>query len=378
MISTGYGMTQASSFTALYRDSFRRLESVNRGVRFIVNGCCALDYDIKDSIIDPIITGIRQKTVQRLLNHRPNPYQTIQAFRQNIFTDFVLEGNAFIYWDGAFLYHLPAPNVHIYTDEKTFVKSYKYNGVIDFTPDEVIHIQDLSSVSIFRGNPRIESAHATIDKLNKMIGFQAAFFENGAIPGIVLETENTLSAAAKERTVQTWKTKYNPKNGARTPMIIDNGLKLKSLNEVSFKELDFENSVAKADEKILMALGVPPILLNGGNNANIAPNLRLFYLETVMPIIRIYVSAFERFFGYDVEAITANISALQPDIKELATYYTTLVNGGIMTPAEAREALRLVKLNDSTLEEIRVPANIAGSAVDPSKGGAPKKDSTSP
>ena len=378
MISTGYGTTQASTYTALYRDAFRRYEAVNRGVRFLVNACCALDYDIKDQLIDPITPGIRQKTVHRLLNHRPNPYQSIQAFRQNIFTDFVLEGNAFIYWDGAFLYHLPAANIHIYTDEKTYVKSYKYNGVIDFTPDEIIHLQDLSSVSIFRGNPRLESTHLTLDLLSKMVSFQSNFFENGAIPGIVLETDNTLSSAAKERTVQTWKAKYSVRNGARTPLIIDNGLKLKSLNDVSFKELDFETSVKAAEESILTALGVPPILINGGNNANISPNLRLFYLETVMPIIRIYVAGFERFFGYDVEAITANVSALQPDIKELASYYTTLVNGGIMTPAEAREALRLVPLGDAEMEKIRVPANIAGSAVDPSKGGAPKKDSQSP
>jgi phage portal protein BeeE len=101
--------------------------------------------------------------------------------------------------------------------------------------------------------------------------------------------------------------------------------------------------------------------------------MRLFYLETVLPIVRKYVSALERYFGYDIEEVSSTISALQPDIRELATYYATLVNGGIMTPAEARERLRLEKLSDEELAKIRVPANIAGSAVDPSKGGAPSK-----
>ena len=43
-----------------------------------------------------------------------------------------------------------------------------------------------------------------------------------------------------------------------------------------------------------------------------------------------------------------------------------------MTPNEAREAMRFEKLDG--LDEIRVPANIAGSAVDPSEGGRPEEE----
>ena len=35
-------------------------------------------------------------------------------------------------------------------------------------------------------------------------------------------------------------------------------------------------------------MGVPPILLDGGNNANIRPNHRLYYLETILPIVEKY------------------------------------------------------------------------------------------
>jgi hypothetical protein len=118
-------------------------------------------------------------------------------------------------------------------------------------------------------------------------------------------------------------------------------------------------------------LGVPQILLDGGNNANISPNLRLFYLETVLPINRSFVSAVERYFGYDIEPITSSVSALQPELKDVAAYLTSLVNGGVLSPNEARVELRYEKLAGH--DEIRIPANIAGSAVDSSQGGAPKK-----
>jgi len=88
-----------------------------------------------------------------------------------------------------------------------------------------------------------------------------------------------------------------------------------------------------------------------------------------MPIIRKYTSSLERFFGYDVEAITASVSALQPELKDIASYHVSLVNGGIITPNEARQELRYQTIDGQ--DELRVPANIAGSAVNPAQGGRP-------
>ena len=111
--------------------------------------------------------------------------------------------------------------------------------------------------------------------------------------------------------------------------------------------------------------------LKYGNNANISPNMRLFYLETIMPIIRKYTSAMERYFGYDIDAITSNVSALQPELKDIAAYNVSLVNGGISTPNEARIELRYDTKPGN--DDLRIPANIAGSAGNPALGGAPKK-----
>jgi phage portal protein BeeE len=121
-------------------------------------------------------------------------------------------------------------------------------------------------------------------------------------------------------------------------------------------------------------MGVPPILLDGGNNANIRPNHRLYYLETILPIIRKIEYAFERFFGFKLNEDISNVPALQPELKDQAAYYSTLVNTGILTPNEAREALRLEKIDG--FDTPRVPANIAGSAANPEEGGRPTSPST--
>jgi HK97 family phage portal protein len=352
-----------------YFQSFKKLEPVNRSVSMLVNAASSLDYDIKDKVHDGVVAGIRQKTLNTLLNFRPNPYQSAQDFRTALFTDFVLEGNAFVHFDGVFMYHLPADKVEILTDEKTFIKGFLYNGYVTFKESEVFYFRDLSSDSIYRGSSRLQAADKSVNLLYSMQQFQENFFDNGAVFGLVLTTENTLSQVAKEKTIQYWLQKYNVKNGGKRPVILDSGLKPHQLAETNFKDMDFDQSIKTHGEKIMQAVGVPPILLAGGNNANIAPNLRLFYLETVLPVNRKFISAVERYFGYDVEAITSSVSALQPELKDIAAYHSTLVNAGIISANEARTELRYeVKPGN---DELRIPANIAGSAANPSTGGRP-------
>jgi len=371
LISREQGVFINSDSAISYNQAFDKLETVNRGVSMIVSGCASLDYDVKDKKMDGQVNGVRQKTLHTLLNYAPNPYQSAQEFRNNIFTDFILEGNIFLYYDGAHLYHLPASRTQIETDPKTFVAAYRYNTTTIFKPDEVIHIKDLSSSSIYRGTSRLASADRNIKILYKMQTFQEQFFENGAVTGLIFTSENTLSQVAKDKTIANWQSRYSPKNGAKRPMILDSGLKPFASLSDSFKEMDFDTSIKTHNSKILNSLGVPPILLEGGNNANISPNLRLFYLETVIPIATKLVSGLERFFGYDVEPITSTVSALQPEMKDVAAYYTTLVNGGVLSPNEAREGLRYEPKAGN--DDLRIPANIAGSASNPSVGGAPKK-----
>ena len=110
---------------------------------------------------------------------------------------------------------------------------------------------------------------------------------------------------------------------------------------VNFKELDFQSAISENEKIILKALGIPPIMLDSGNNANIRPNMRMYYLETVLPIVRKMNFALERFFGFDLKEDVTDIPALQPELRDQSQYYTSLVNAGVITPNEAREPFRV-------------------------------------
>ncbi len=356
-----------------FEKAYEDLEIVNRGVNMLVDDCAEVNVSVGAQLpIQSVVKGIKRSRVDLLLNKEPNLFQDISAFRRNLLIDFVIDGNIFIYYDGVHLYHLPASKMTIHASETTYVDKYTFNEKINYKPSEIIHIKENSFHSIYRGVSRLKPALRTMILMQRMRKFQDNFFKNGAVPGLVLKSPNTLSEKIKERMIQSWSARYRPDAGGRRPLILDGGIEIDEISNVNFKELDFQQAIEENEKIILKALGVPPILLDSGNNANLRPNMRLYYLETILPIIRKVNFGLERYFGFEIKEEASNIPALQPELRDQASYYQALVNTGIISPNEARDALNMEPVEG--YDELRVPANIAGSAVDPSQGGRPSEE----
>ena len=364
------GKTEGTrEFTQSYERMYEQLEVVNRGVNMIVDDTAEIKSTISpQGAYRGVVTGVKRGKVEELLNRTPNPFQDINSFKRNLITDYLLDGNIFVYYDGAHLYHLPADKVQVVADAETFIDKYTLQE-IDYKVDEIIHIKENSFHSIYRGVSRLKPAMRTMNLIRDMRDFQDNFFRNGAVPGLVLKSPNTLSEKIKERMIQSWTLRYRPDSGGRRPLILDGGLEIDSYTNTNFKELDFQNAILEHEKVILKALGIPPILMDSGNNANIRPNMRLYYLECILPIVRKINLAFSRYFGFNIYEDVTDIPALQPELRDAAAYYTALVNGGIITINEARDQLGYETLEGQ--DEIRVPQNIAGSAVNPDEGGRP-------
>ena len=125
--------------------AYNRFDVVRRGTDLIVDAASEIQIDVGDKLdIDKPTEGVRPGKVDRLLNKCPNPYISVSEFRRNALIDLITEGNAFLYYDGVYLYNLPACEVTIETSEVTFIKKYTYSDK-DFKPSEIIHIRDNSS-----------------------------------------------------------------------------------------------------------------------------------------------------------------------------------------------------------------------------------------
>lgn len=354
-----------------YERAYEDLEVVNRGVNLIVDDVSEIPIRVGTQIsgMQSVVKGIKRSRVELLLNKEPNPFQDISTFRRNLITDFLIDGNIFIYFDGAHLYHLPANKMTIHASDSTYIEKFTFNEQISYKPTEIIHIKDNSFYSIYRGVSRLKPALRTMVLTRSMRDFQDNFFKNGAVPGLVLKSPNTLSEKIKERMIQSWTARYRPDAGGRRPLILDGGIEIDSVSNVNFKELDFQAAIEENEKIILKALGVPPLMLDSGNNANIRPNMRMYYLETILPIVRKMNFALERYFGFLLSEDITDIPALQPELRDQSQYYTSLVNAGIISPNEARGSLGFEAVEG--YDDLRVPANIAGSAVNPDEGGRP-------
>ena len=369
-----HATTPSREFTFKYEKAYEDIEIVNRGVNLIVDDTAEIKTSVGAQIpgLQSIVKGVKRSRVNLLLNKEPNPFQDISTFKRNLITDYLLDGNIFIYYDGVHLYHLPANKMNIHASKTSYIDKFTFNETVDYKPSEIIHIKDNSFYSIYRGISRLKPALRTMILMQNMRQFQDNFFKNGAVPGLVLKSPNTLSEKIKERMIQSWSLRYRPDSGGRRPLILDGGLEIDSFTNTNFKELDFQAAIHENEKIILKALGIPPIMLDSGNNANIRPNMRMYYLETVLPIVKKLHFGLERYFGFELKEDVTEVPALQPEMRDQSQYYTALVNGGIISPNEAREHLGFDPVEG--YNDLRVPANIAGSATNPDEGGRPVEE----
>jgi phage portal protein BeeE len=181
-----------------FERAYEDLEVVNRGVNMLVDDAAEINVKVGPQLpTQSVVKGIKRSRVELLLNKEPNPFQDISSFRRNLLIDYIIDGNIFIYYDGVHLYHLPANKMIIHASEKTYIEKYTYNETVTFTPKEIIHIKENSFYSIYRGVSRLRPALRTMVLTRRMRDFQDNFFKNGAVPGLVLKSPNTLSEKIK-------------------------------------------------------------------------------------------------------------------------------------------------------------------------------------
>lgn len=361
-----------------YQEAYTQIEIINRAITMIVNGVVSVPF-----LVD-------NKRWDRAINKEPNWHTNREDFYRKILLDYLLEGNAFILiakpeTGSIQLEHLPSKSVDIVAHPDNRISHYEYHRVvadafgttkqtetIAFQPDQIIHIKGDSWSNNLRGDSQLLCLDNLIKLYYQMIQFQTRWFQNNAIPGLVFESDNVLSPTIKARLLASWRENYGTlvKGGARSPAVLDGGLKLNAFSYKSFQEMDFEKSIERIQQDMCSALGVPYKLLQAGeNNVQIDSLQKTFWYDTILPLARKFARAFEYASFTKVEVDTEAIPQLKEDIRALSQYATSLVNTGILTPDEARVLLRYEPLNTPETSKIRVPANIAGSAVNPAIGG---------
>lgn len=377
------------------QDSYKLDPVFNRCINILVDSQAEVKITVGKKLqVTPLAKGLAQinqrkdgptaskALLARLLEIKPNLYQDANSFWRLLLTDYWMSGRAFAVWDGAAIYHIPENEVTVYAGANNIVEYYEF-GDRRLSTDEVIFIKDNSylqgvGASAISANSRYKAAENDIVRKDKLSSFKERYLDNGTMLGLILESESVLSKTFKDKLLDTINVNFNTKNGKfmNSAIILDAGLKAKNTAQIDMGQLGINEDKKAHNDAICTQMGVPPILLEGGNNANIRPNIDLMFSLTILPNLKKVTGQLSAFFGYSFELDTSDVFALSPDTQKEATRITQLVNNGLITADEGRVMLGLSPLKLPETTEIRVPQNIQGSStgVSGQEGGRPDNE----
>lgn len=186
------------------------------------------------------------------------------------------------------------------TGSEVIAYEQEYMGkVTTFQPYQILHFRRPNPNNIFLGIGPTEAALDSIDALNWAQDWNKRFFQNGAMPGLILETEQTDETMIKLLR-ETFEDRFQGPDKAHKTAVLPRGVKIADKGNLSQKDMDFSELLVKMRDAILAAFGVPAVILGLGlgetiNRASAETLEYVFALHTIKPKMRRFVSFLNAF-----------------------------------------------------------------------------------
>lgn len=302
----------------------------------------------------------------------PNPYHSFDEIIQHVVQSLILTGNAFVGIEdedveteiGLELWPLETKKMELVKDStKGYPVAFLYDpqvAKIRYETDQMWYTRLYNLNDPYYGRGRITPIHKQILTDYYVDLYHKGYFKNGAVPGGVLSTEQPLADDAIEITKKEWNRTYQGAEKANSVAVLGSGVQYQTITP-PLKDMAFQDLIRLNREKIYAVIGIPPSV--GGvyeyaNYANAMIQEKTYWRHTLIPLARIIASTLTRQVMYKrfdddhrFEFDLSNVEALQEDRLEKAKTYTTLVQGGIITPNEARKEYDLEPLESG--DELR-------------------------
>ena len=96
----GGGSETTREPTVSYERQYEELEIDNSAVNMVVDDTAEIPCLVTgNNKLNGVVKGIKRAKVDTLLNYEPNLFQDVNTFKRNLITDFILDGNIFVYFD---------------------------------------------------------------------------------------------------------------------------------------------------------------------------------------------------------------------------------------------------------------------------------------
>ncbi len=269
----------------------------------------------------------------RVLIKRPNPFMGEHLLWETTVLHLYLSGNAF--WvkvrsrSGRVreVWPLRPDRLRIIPDNQKFVAGYIYEiggRQYPLDPFDVVHFKFPHPLYDYWGLSPLQAALRRIVIDNETADFTKVLLQNNATPSIAVTTQNAIDQATADRLSVRWREKFGGRNRGG-PAFLQAGMDIKTIG-LSMKDLAFPELDASSQKRVLVALGVPPVLLGQeATFSNYAQARVSFYEDTVEPLQSrlddrlesdLLYSDFDDSRGLELRFDTSRVSALRP-VREL-------------------------------------------------------------
>lgn len=320
-----------------------------------------------------------------ILAYQPNPEMTSVQFRMALSIHLVLHGNAFaqIVRNGAGrvleLWPLRPDRVRL-ERSPTGALLYRYalpTGGEEYLPQaEVLHVAHMPFDGLIGLSP-ITIARSVFDTKQRMEEYAAAFWQNGAAPGVVLRYPGTLSAERRTALREAWEERHRGAGAAGRTAVLDGGAEISTLT-LAQADAQFLESQKFTRQEIAALFGVPAHMINDLDRAtfsNIEEQAQEFIDNTLLPYLNGWEQAIrrdllteqERRAGYYPHFRTQAL--LRAKHADRAQFYNALQMAGALSPNDIRrlEDMNPIAAGDLYLVQrnmISVQAAVAGETMD--------------
>ena len=314
----------------------------------------------------------------KVLTFRPNGWQTKQEFFEQIVMTLTLWGNSYTrirsgqYGSVSQLDNLHPSRMEVERLENGRLR-YSYTdpetGRLErYTQDQIMHIRWTPEQDGIKGMVPVEIAREAIGLARACEQHAARFWANSARPGVVLQTDGTLTAEAAERLRDNWERIHKGSDRSSRTAVLTGGIKATELG-MSNESSQFAASRDFQNAEIARVYRIPQHLVQGTPGGDLEVQGQEFVTYTLMPWLTRIESAISRSLIYNDDEYYAKFDVkglLRSNSNQRAGFYSTMIGLGIYSINDCRRAEGMkslgpdgdhhfVAMNTQTLEEAVKP-----------------------
>lgn len=248
------------------------------------------------------------------------------------------------------------------------IQAYEYRvpgqKSIYLKPENVLDFKLFDPLNKIHPFPPVSVAARIGDVDNAETDYLKLYMEHGGTPPGLLTSKIKLTDNAIENAHKRWRARYGGIKGWIDPAILDSDITYQKIGD-SFKEMGFEVLDRRSEVRICEVLDVPPLIINAwaglerSTFENAEQIQKTWWHNSLIPLyanmldVLNYGLANEYDDDVFIEWDYSEVPALKEQSADLWERVGSGVNGGWVTPNEARESVGLPPIEGG--DELRAP-----------------------